>query len=163
MLFTVGVVGKPRHEQYADGWVGLEVQQQPRADDPVFPGGGKCEAQRGDHRDGDEGHVYSVVTKTLKEKEIVEVGIRPVLKRCFVKLLVEQGLAALDQGKQTPSIEHEEIQPVVDALLMRPVAFFEVLFLVTFLVGLFVVALGFTFDVVIFSTIAVKSSGSTGS
>ena len=63
------------------------------------------------------------------------------------------------RGKQTPSIKYGHIQLSGDVLLVRLAAFFGALFLV----GLFVVALGFTFDDVSFSTIAAKSSGSTGS
>jgi hypothetical protein len=46
--------------------------------------------------------VAPVVGKALKGKKSVKVGIGSVLKTCPVKLLVEQGLTQLDQGKQTP-------------------------------------------------------------
>ena len=64
----VEIKAEPREQQDADGEVGLEVQQQSRADDPVFPCGGKYEAQRSDHRDGDEGHVFSCLVKLKNEK-----------------------------------------------------------------------------------------------
>ena len=71
---VVFVVGTGRDEQDGDGVVRLEIKQQPRADDPVFPRGGKCEAQRGDDRERDETHLDSVfLTKGLKESEKLQV------------------------------------------------------------------------------------------
>jgi len=49
--------------------------------------------------------------KTLKEKESFEVGIRPVLKTEYLKLLTQQGLWAWDQGKRTPSDSSRGLLP----------------------------------------------------
>ena len=59
--------------------------------------------------------------------------------------------------------ETDSLDQVGTFLRLSDERFFTVAFPPVFLVGLFVVALGFAFDVVSFSTIAVKSSGSTGS
>ena len=104
-------VGSPAGGEDAEGREGIEIQQYPCADDSVDPSDGQQKAKRGDDRNCEKGHVYSVVTKTLKEKESVEVGIRPVLKRCLVKLLAEQGLWVGHRGKRTPSDSSRRLLP----------------------------------------------------
>ena len=53
-------VGKPADEQDADGWNGVEIHEDPGADDSVDPCYGQQEAKRGDGRDGKKSHVFSV-------------------------------------------------------------------------------------------------------
>jgi len=52
-------MGDSGERQYAEGQERTEVEKDSHADDPVDPGDGQQEAQRGHDREGDEGHVFS--------------------------------------------------------------------------------------------------------
>ena len=55
------VEGSPAAEQDAEGWNGIEIHQDPGADDSVDPCNGQQEAQRRDDGDGEISHVDFLV------------------------------------------------------------------------------------------------------
>ena len=60
-------VGKSADEQDADGWNGVEIDQDPGAGDAVHTCDGQQKTQRRDDGDGEVSHVLPFVSKLLKE------------------------------------------------------------------------------------------------
>ena len=69
MLFTKEVESGTSDEQDAEGREGVEINEDPGADDSINPCDGQQKAQRRDDGDGEVSHVLPLFSKVLKEKE----------------------------------------------------------------------------------------------
>jgi hypothetical protein len=78
------VVSDPGGGQQTEGRERVEIKQQSGTEYGVLPGGSEHEAQCGDDRDGEKGHVVSKLTKTLKGNSECEIGILSALQNRFV-------------------------------------------------------------------------------
>jgi len=62
-------VGSPADEQDGEGWNGVEINEDPGADDSINPCHGQQETQRRNDGDGEVSHGLPLFSKTLKEKK----------------------------------------------------------------------------------------------